>query len=566
MRRVVAIRVLAALLLTIFVIPLVFADEVTFRINIAPQPPKLSATVAFSEPSGNNILDAGESGRLAVTVSNGGQGDAFDVEAEVSAETAVKGLGFNKNITFGNIPAGQSVKRDVEVWAAEDLPTGEAKFLINFKEANGFESDGLKLSLRTGGFESPRLVVADVSIDDSNKDARIEPAELVEVRAKIQNMGYGNGRGVVVDVETGRNVFIGHGSKAHFELGDMTPGQVKEVRFTFYTNKQIRSGDKIPLSLKIGEARPQFGLVKELGFVMQAARKKTEEVVVAKGAEFGIKLATRLTIDVDMKIPEGKSAGEFDVAVVIGNKHYSTKAGIPDVEYADRDAKIMKEYLIRTFGFREDNVIYEEDATLGKFREIFGTGRNPRGKLFNYVKKDVSNVFIYYVGHGAPDLQTQEAYFVPVDAIPDHIADNGYRLQTFYDNLSKIPAKGVTVVLDACFSGSSASGQLFRGISPAMVRVKKEYQGPKNARVITSAAADQVSAWYPEMRHSLFTYYFLKGLGGAADSNSDGKITIGEMKLYLTDNVPYMARRLKGIDQQPVIAGNDVDVLVELRR
>jgi predicted small secreted protein len=265
-----------------------------------------------------------------------------------------------------------------------------------------------------------------------------------------------------------------------------------------------------------------------------------------------------------MNIPEGRKAGPNDIAVVIGNKSYSAP-GIPSVEFADRDAVIMKEYLLRTFGFKPENIIYVENATLAQFNNIFGSETHHQGQLFNWVKEGVSEVFIYYVGHGAPDLKSQEAYFVPVDGNPQYIATNGYRLQTLYKNLSMLPAKKITLVVDACFSGNSDRGLLFKDISPAMIRVKKEYAGPANASIITSAAVDQVSAWYPEKRHSLFTYFFLKGLQGEADANKDKRITAGEMKAYLKEHVPYMARRLKSVEQHPVVQGNESDVLVMLK-
>lgn len=295
-------------------------------------------------------------------------------------------------------------------------------------------------------------------------------------------------------------------------------------------------------------------------------QKKIEGIPV-KGSEDRGKgeIAGGLSVDVDMQIPEGQKAGKYDVAVIIGNKNYSA-SGSPNVDFADRDARIMKEYLIKTFGYDPESIIYAEDAGFAKFNEIFGSERDHRGRLSNMVKDGVSKVFIYYVGHGAPDLETSEAYFVPVDANPQYIKTSGYRLQTFYNNLSKIPAKKITIVLDSCFSGSSEKGMLFKGISPAMVKVKKEYQGPSNAVIITSAAVDQVSVWYPEKRHSLFTYYFLKGLQGDADANKDGKITIGEMKEYLKEHVPYMARRLSGTEQQPVVTGNDSEVIVALKK
>ena len=58
----------------------------------------------------------------------------------------------------------------------------------------------------------------------------------------------------------------------------------------------------------------------------------------------------------------------------------------------------------------------------------------------------------------------------------------------------------------------------------------------------------------------------MKGIQGEADVNKDKKITVGEMKVYLTEHVPYMARRLRGNEQEPVIMGNDSDVMVVLKK
>ena len=86
-----------------------------------------------------------------------------------------------------------------------------------------------------------------------------------------------------------------------------------------------------------------------------------------------------------------------------------------------------------------------------------------------------------------------------------------------------------------------------------------------NAIVITSSSANQVSSWYPEKQHSLFTYFFLKGLRGEADTNKDNLITVGEMRRYLAEHVPYMARRLTGNEQTPQISANDDDLLTKLK-
>ncbi len=546
----------------------VFAEQGTIKVNVYPQPPALSASVLFYEPSGNNILYANGTGKLIINVQNNGKGDAFDVVAEISANKRTEGLFYDKTISFGTIAAGGSVSKEVKLRATEELPTGDLSFNIVVKESSGFDASPLKVVFKTKAFEPPKLVVADIGIEDQNKSYRVQPMEIVGITVRIQNIGYGDAGNVTADVKLGENVFIAGNSNAHFALGDLQAGKYRDIKFMFYTNNRIKSGENIPIIIDINESRTQFGVSYPLSLLMNAPQKKTAETIV-KGLETGrkpyIRLATGLSVDVDINIPEGEKAGNYDVAVIIGNKHYSA-SGSPDVEYADRDAGIMKEYVVQTFGFDPKNVIYAEDATFAKFSEIFGSERDYKGRLFQFVKPGKSKVFVYYVGHGAPDLDSAEAYFVPVDANPKFIRNNGYMLQTFYDNLSKIPAKKMTIVLDSCFSGNYEKGTLLTDISPSIVKVKKEYRGPANAIIITSGAVDQVSAWYPEKRHSLFTYYFLKGIQGGADANKDGKITVREMKDYLKDKVPYMAGRLLGVEQEPVVIGNGNEVMVKLKK
>ena len=56
---------------------------------------------------------------------------------------------------------------------------------------------------------------------------------------------------------------------------------------------------------------------------------------------------------------------------------------------------------------------------------------------------------------------------------------------------------------------------------------------------------------------TLFTYYFLKALQGDADSNADKNLTLSEIKDYVDENVPYMARRLNNRVQTPQLITDD---------
>ena len=261
-------------------------------------------------------------------------------------------------------------------------------------------------------------------------------------------------------------------------------------------------------------------------------------------------------------MPKGRGGGKYDIAVIIGNRDYKKTS---NVDYAINDALKMKELVVKTMGFKPENVIYIEDATLTDFTETFGSQQeSEKSKLYNYIKRDVSHVFVYYVGHGAPDIKAEkpEAYFVPVDADPQYISASGYKVQWLYDNLARLPVKSVTIVLDSCFSGNSPRGLLFKGIS-ALVRVDKAASmSAKNAIVMTSTRENQVSSWYAEKQHSLFTYFFLKGLQGEADKNNDKRVTSGELEEYLSENVASLSKRLTGNLQQPSLSGDGTKILV----
>ncbi len=284
-------------------------------------------------------------------------------------------------------------------------------------------------------------------------------------------------------------------------------------------------------------------------------RIATPKEIVIRGKEKKKKVAPPvLTSDVDKDIPVTKKKNPDAIAVIIGIRDY--KEGVPPVEYAINDARVMKEYLIKTLGYREENIIYEENATYAVFTRIFGTDKDYKGQLYKWVKPQKSDVFIYYVGHGAPDIETKKAYFVPSDCDPNYVKLNGYPLSTFYKNLAKIPAKNIIVVIDACFSGGCEGDRLIIASASPLIPVPVEEERPENAVIFTASKGEQIASWYPEQAHSLFTYYFLKGLKGKADKNHDGKITCGELYDYVKENVQYKARRLYGREQEPTFTGD----------
>lgn len=265
-----------------------------------------------------------------------------------------------------------------------------------------------------------------------------------------------------------------------------------------------------------------------------------------------------LKADVDLNIPKSSKLNPNAVAVVIGNRDYTKTK---HVDYAIHDARTVKKYLVEAMGFKEGNILYYENATKVDFDVLFGDRDNHKGKLFNTIKPGLSDVFVFYSGHGAPDLERFTGYFVPVDGDPQYIGFTGYSSDVFFNNLSQLGARSTTVVLDACFSGA----ELLEGVSPIGIK-SKTFENIQNGVLLSSSAGTQVSSWYEEMNHGMFTYFFLKAIHNSnADFDLDGDITAEEIFQFVSDKaegVPYYARRFRNVEQTPTIQGNTRDKVI----
>jgi len=517
--------------------------------------------IGLTEPSEDNILDGGELGIAMFLLENVGLSNAFDVILELSCQSC-EGIDFDDKLQVGSVPAGETKLLSMNVTSQRDIQALDRHFKVIAHEDNGFDSNILAVVLQTRPYRPPALVLDNIQMHDSSGDSKISAQEIVRIKAKVKNVGEGIAESVNADVVFGEHVFLGPRSTQHFNVGTLMPGEGRDIEFSFFTNRRLREAKKIPVSIGMTEKEGKFGHIEDLDLYL--AVPMTQLINVAE-AFVGMNGLDGKQLNIDNQIPLGNIQKKHAVAVVIGNKNYKSN-GVPDVNYAHNDAHFIKEYLVKALGYDRANIIYLLDATAARFNETFGNESNPLGKLYSYVKPLLSDVFIYYSGHGAPGLTDNNAYFVPADVDPNYIATSGYSLQTFYKNIARIPARHVTIVLDTCFSGNSAAGFLLNNVSPAFIKVKDKSPSIRNAAVFTSAMSDQVSSWYPEKRHSLFTYFFLKGLSGQADSNQDNKIMTSELGVYLKAEVPYHALRIAGSEQEPHLQQEQDSLVFEFKR
>jgi hypothetical protein len=522
--------------------------------------PFLVAEVDFWEPSGNNVLDAKEDSFIKLTIKNIGSMPAQECDIEIIPSTFYPSIEIQKADAIKKLESGEEIKVNLSVKAGSMISTGNAMLTLKILEKDGFDLEPEKvIIIPTRVFQPPKPEVADYGIEDEDGNNKIKQGEKVTLTFRIQNNGETPSYNTRVRIFPGENV-IPVDINREYILGDLNPGEYKDISAIINTYARAT---EVKVTTVIKEYTNKYGSNKTYNLPFNVVQKNSEELIIKK--KVFIPNDENPQLDVSSNIPRSSVNKENAVAVIIGNKDYM--GNVPSVDFTLNDAALMKNYVEQALGYSSENIIYIENAYQSDLTKVFGTENNYKGQLYDRVKPNLSDVFIYYSGHGAPDPETKKGYLVPVDCDPNKVAINGYSLQNLFLNLDKIAAEkklqNVTVVLDACFSGNSMQGNLLENISPIYLTFKNQSMTYENSAVFTSAAGDQVSNWYPDKKQSLFTYFFLNGLKGEADLNKDNSISTQELYNYTADEingVPYVSRRLFGRTQNPTFSGKDYNL------
>jgi hypothetical protein len=199
--------------------------------------------------------------------------------------------------------------------------------------------------------------------------------------------------------------------------------------------------------------------------------------------------------------------------VSIGENHGSAS----DVEllYAERDAKEMADAL-RQHGrvsSRRMSVLLGEPAdTVRRTLQEVNVAIRAVAQ-----QSDATALVVFYSGHA--------------DAEALHMDGSTFALQEIKTLVEGSPASMRLLIVDACRSGTFTR---VKGVAPAPsfpIDVQSEV-APEGVAIITSSAANESSQESDALRGSFFTNHFVNALRGAADKNSDGKVTLNEAYAY----------------------------------
>ena len=244
-------------------------------------------------------------------------------------------------------------------------------------------------------------------------------------------------------------------------------------------------------------------------------------------------------------------------AVIIGINRYKDSQ-LMNLKFAQKDAVVMGQTLIRKCGFPEQNVkmLLGERA---KRAEILAAIND-----IAQVAMPEDMVVIYFAGHGGLEADRGQPdgyckYLLPHDS---DIGQSFYATAIGYDEIAsffrRIRAKRLICFLDSCYSGAAGGRNFLEGATRS-IRVSPTHleslSTGKGRIIIAASDGNQPSIELYQKQHGVFTYFLVKGLNGEADLEpKDGKVTLLELFEYVSAKVRKETAQ-KRTYQEPIMRG-----------
>ncbi len=250
--------------------------------------------------------------------------------------------------------------------------------------------------------------------------------------------------------------------------------------------------------------------------------------------------------------PQPSAGGVADAAVIVAVEDY---AYLPDVPGAVRNGWDWHAWL-RARGVPSSRISTLFDP-LGRQGEPMAR----REAILREVQTRAAQVdsggslWVVFIGHGAPASHGKDGVLVGTDAgsQPDSLYARSVPRSELLEHASD--ASDVVLVLDACFTGQTGSGQaLTPGLQPVIPTAMAR------SEALELLAGAQFSGPLPGEERPAFSYLLLGALQGWGDADQDGLVTSGEAWSYARETLLGLSD-VTGRAQQPVLRGPESRVL-----
>jgi uncharacterized caspase-like protein len=215
-------------------------------------------------------------------------------------------------------------------------------------------------------------------------------------------------------------------------------------------------------------------------------------------------------------------------ALIIGNTEY-IDPGLAQLTAPGKDAEDFARIL-------KDKDLCDFDEVKILLNQLSSSVVESIDEFFDQKKPD-DMLVLYFSGHGVRD-EMGLLYLAVKNTIRSRLRSTAIRSDYIREAMDQSRSKRQILILDCCNSGAFPQGTKAEvGGTMGMTRAFQGY----GRFVLTASDATQF-AWEGDQvigqtDNSLFTHFLVKGLGGDADSDGDGKITVDELYDYAYDQI-----------------------------
>jgi uncharacterized caspase-like protein len=237
-------------------------------------------------------------------------------------------------------------------------------------------------------------------------------------------------------------------------------------------------------------------------------------------------------------------------ALLIGISKYPKLPQDLWLQYPDSDARQLAAFLESARGGgvppEQIRLLTNEQATLSSVRDSIAT-------FLRTKPGPADTVYIFVAGHGTVD--STGAYILTADSDPENLSRTALPMGELHTAVNAEMTKAARVILlaDVCRAASIAGTKT----DSLGAEVKGLGEGQGELLGLMAARPKELSNEAPQFGggHGAFTWSLLRGLSGAADTDKDGFVTVGELIAFVYDDV----KKLTGDRQHPTDFGNMED-------
>lgn len=349
---------------------------------------------------------------------------------------------------------------------------------------------------------------------DENSDLLLEGGEHIRIRIDVVNTGSTLVENASASL-TGTRLALEHFPTTVLRIPPMQPGQTKSLEFVA----------TLPLLAQPEPAEIQVIVEERSG---AAAPPQTLPFTIAPTGTRGD--------DVEQVSPHASSVRHPDTSVIAIGLSSTLTQQIPSRTHASHDAETVAKYFQTLGGVPVSNIalLTDRKATSAQIEKTL------REWLPTHSTKD-GIVIIYFSGQAMVSPRG-EILLVPYDGTKT--PTSLYRLSALESVLAKLNPRQAILIFDG------KTSPVVEQTAKTPITPRWDLDGENTIRLI---AVEGLAAGIEDdsHRHGLFTYYLLRGLRGEADTNRDGKVTLGEVSGFVRQKVAWASKAQFNKTQRP---------------